>query len=170
MIAFGDWNRAYRIFDRVGLEVLGIRTPRPGTRSLLPRQTQGRRRAGRWRGGQGSVGLTVMPQAAPRWCAMCRAPHPAGTECPVGKAQRLAAIDRQRPGPRRRVYDREWEAYRAAYLRTPSQLCRVRGARCGGRPCAARYVMAAASGTPPITALSAGPAMLPRPCGTLTRG
>jgi 5-methylcytosine-specific restriction enzyme A len=65
-----------------------------------------------------------MPQAADRWCPRCRSPHPAGSECPVGRAERLARVDAARPGPRQRGYTTEWEHGRKLFLaRHP--LCRV---------------------------------------------
>jgi 5-methylcytosine-specific restriction protein A len=58
-----------------------------------------------------------MPVAAPRWCPRCLSPHPSGVACPVGAAERRAEADRHRPSARRRLYTREWERRRAAFLR-----------------------------------------------------
>jgi 5-methylcytosine-specific restriction enzyme A len=58
-----------------------------------------------------------MPDAADRWCPRCRSPHPAGSECPVGKAERLARVDAQRPGARQRGYTGQWERRRATFLK-----------------------------------------------------
>jgi 5-methylcytosine-specific restriction endonuclease McrA len=57
-----------------------------------------------------------MPAAAPRFCPRCRSPHPAGIECRAGRAERLARIDANRPGARRRGYSREWQRARAEFL------------------------------------------------------
>jgi 5-methylcytosine-specific restriction enzyme A len=68
-----------------------------------------------------------MPSAAPRWCPRCRLPHPAGTECPVGAAERRAEVDRRRPSARQRGYDSDWERYRSSYLkRHPHCACGAR--------------------------------------------
>jgi 5-methylcytosine-specific restriction enzyme A len=58
-----------------------------------------------------------MPQAAPRFCPRCKAPHPSGSECPIGAAERKADVDRHRPGSRQRGYNIEWQKRRAAFLR-----------------------------------------------------
>jgi 5-methylcytosine-specific restriction protein A len=58
-----------------------------------------------------------MPAAADRWCPTCRAPHKARQECPRTKAERLARIDAQRPGPRQRGYDSRWDEARGHFLK-----------------------------------------------------
>jgi 5-methylcytosine-specific restriction enzyme A len=68
-----------------------------------------------------------MPHAAPRWCPRCCSPHPAGSECPVGAAERLRQADRRRPTSRHRGYNGEWERRRATYLRA-HRWCVVCGA------------------------------------------
>ena len=57
LIAFGDWNRAYRIFDRVGLEVL--RDPYTKARNSIVSSTPDAGSAARWSMAQAVKGLSV---------------------------------------------------------------------------------------------------------------
>jgi 5-methylcytosine-specific restriction protein A len=57
-----------------------------------------------------------MPQACPRFCPRCSAPHPSGAECPRSRAERLAALDKRRPSASKRGYTAEWGRARAAFL------------------------------------------------------
>ena len=57
LIAFGDWNRAYRIFDRVGLEVL--RDPYTKARNSIVVFHARRGSAARWLTAQAVKGLSV---------------------------------------------------------------------------------------------------------------
>ena len=118
-IAFGDWIRAYRIFDRVGLEVL--RDPYSLARNSIVCFHARQRVGGALVDGAAVKGLSALTaDATSRATLVCHVQSAASGRIRVSgrKAQRLAAIDRQRPGPRRRGYDREWEAYRAAYLQS----------------------------------------------------
>jgi 5-methylcytosine-specific restriction protein A len=81
-----------------------------------------------------------MPTAAPRWCLRCRAPHPSGSECPAGKAERKAEIDQRRPSAARRGYHSKWRGYRMAYLKQHPHC------RCGARATVVDHIVPVALG------------------------